>query len=169
MCWRHTWGCRAGWVRRGELVTHVTRFAGVIFSLSGVPPCTRPAKARAPLFSLSTLLRSAAHRKTQTGTMRNRVALLANCFSFQSAAAAPGNNHIRSLCLGRAKPRRPCKPRSCFGARPCLCISIPRGAQTPIRRATPHHSGGCSSCSHIVSWGVGMIPATMHPVSSCCA
>ena len=39
----------------------------------------------------------------------------------------------------------------------------------PTRCATLHYSGGCSSCSHIVSWGVGMIPATMHPVSSCCA
>lgn len=55
----------AGRERRGKLVTHTTRFAGVIFPLPDVPPHTRPAEACAPLFSLSTLLRSAAHRKTQ--------------------------------------------------------------------------------------------------------
>ena len=82
MCWRNTLGCRAGRERRGELVTHATRFAGVIFPLPDVPRAQDPQRRVRGVLAYRRSLDPQRIGKTQTGTMRNRVALLPTCFAF---------------------------------------------------------------------------------------
>lgn len=168
-------GCRAGRERRGELVAHATRFAGVIFPLPDVPPYTRPAEACAPPFSLSTLLRSAAHRKTQARSNEEPRRIAPHLFRLPLFTRARPPRRETPYPLGApGSGNPPPHPKAAFLFWCACTASIPPiscGAHKspPTWRATLHYSGGCSSCSHIVSWGVGMIPATMHPVSSCCA
>ena len=114
--------------------------------------------------------------KHKPGVMRSLVALLPTCFAFhclleRGRRAGQPPYPLNVPGAGDTSPH----PQAAFLfwcaplPLPLYLNSLWRTKIPPARRATLHYSGGCSSCSHIVSWGVGMMPATMHPVSSCCA
>lgn len=175
MCWRHTRGCRAGRERRGELVAHATRFAGVISPCLTYPRTQGPQRRVRRRLAYRRSLDPQRIGKHKPGVMRNRVALLPTCFAFHCLLerGRRAGQHPYPLNVPEAGNPPP-HPKAAFLFWCACTASIPPiscGAHKspPTWRATLHYSGGCSSCSHIVSWGVGMIPATMHPVSSCCA
>lgn len=113
--------------------------------------------------------------KHKPGVMRNRVSLFPNCFAFHCLLERGRRVGQHPYPLGAPGPGdTPPHPQAAFLFWCARTASVPPPFPVarkipPARLATLHYSGGCSSCSHIVSWGVGMMPATMHPVSSCCA
>ena len=175
MCWRHTQGARRVGETRG---VSRTRQGAQAYSppLPDVPSRTRPAEMCAPLFNLSTLLKSAAHRQNTNWDNEEPRRITRQLFYLPLLTRARPPRRaipISARCAGGAGDTPP-HPQAALLFWCARTASVPPHSLwhtkiPPTRRATLHYSGGCSSCSHIVSWGVGMMPATMHPVSSCCA